>query len=387
MSSRGINPLHGLYLSEYEVLENQNGGYYRCGKAHSLERKLEVGATFLDHMDRARGRRPKISHVAKECKVSRSFVRKIEQELMVAGKVVPPEDIYRERSSKTSSGPGSRSLSDVDQFVLYRLYKKNPTRSLRSYVNWLFYHTGTIVSKSTVSRFFTKGFEVAGRLCKPNMVPYDKFRPENIANGQEFVKLIARIDKRRLKYGDEKSLKGKSLTNKKARRDVCTGLVPPTFTDPDWRNTYSIIGIVGIDKRVTPMKYRITDATVDAELFALEIEDALRTGFLRSGDVLVLDNAAIHSGKENSSLEDWLWDYHNVCVLFLPARCPEFNPIELVWNILEVRLTHQDWEFVHGSDRVVTAACEIMDSITHKEVKKCYKKSGVFDAHEHNNPF
>jgi hypothetical protein len=36
-------------------------------------------------------------------------------------------------------------------------------------------------------------------------------------------------------------------------------------------------------------------------------------------DVLVLDNAANHTGKGNTVLEDWLWEEHMVIVLFLPA--------------------------------------------------------------------
>ena len=67
------------------------------------------------------------------------------------------------------------------------------------------------------------------------------------------------------------------------------------------------------------MKYRIIESTVDAELFAMEMEDAVASGFLRPGDVLVMDNAANHTGKENTVLEDWLWNDHSIFALFLPA--------------------------------------------------------------------
>ena len=66
----------------------------------------------------------------------------------------------------------------------------------------------------------------------------------------------------------------------------------------------------------------------------MEIKAALATGYLRPGNILVLDNVANHSGKENTVLEDWLWKRHRVFVLFLPARAPEWNPIELVWSCL-----------------------------------------------------
>jgi len=53
----------------------------------------------------------------------------------------------------------------------------------------------------------------------------------------------------------------------------------------------------------------------------MEIESAIAMRFLslRAGDVLILDNAANHTGKGNSVLEEWLWEEHMVLVLFLPA--------------------------------------------------------------------
>ena len=70
----------------------------------------------------------------------------------------------------------------------------------------------------------------------------------------------------------------------------------------------------------------------------MEIEVALAAGYLRPGNLLVLNNAANHSRKENTVLEDWLWKRHRVFVPFLVARAPEWNPIELAWSCLEARL-------------------------------------------------
>ena len=36
------------------------------------------------------------------------------------------------------------------------------------------------------------------------------------------------------------------------------------------------------------MQYRITDATVDADLISMEIEAAISMRFLRAGDILIL---------------------------------------------------------------------------------------------------
>jgi hypothetical protein len=129
----------------------------------------------------------------------------------------------------------------------------------------------------------------------PNLVPYDKFCPRNIKKAIEYIRALARINPGRLKYADEKSLKGQDICNKLACRDPFTGIVPPTMTNPDFWNSYSIIGIWGISRRSTPVKYRITELTVDAKLIAMEMEDAVASGFLRPGNVLVMDNAANHT--------------------------------------------------------------------------------------------
>ena len=106
--------------------------------------------------------RPVLTKVASECRVDRSFVAKIERELMENERVLLPEEIYLARDIPV--GPGSSSMSEEDFFVLYMLYRQEPKRSLKSYVYWLFCCTGTIVSESTVSRWFNYAFLIRGFL-------------------------------------------------------------------------------------------------------------------------------------------------------------------------------------------------------------------------------
>ena len=218
----------------------------------------------------------------------------------------------------------------------------------------------------------------------PNLVPYDKFWPGNMEKTWDYLDHIARICLEWLKYGDEKLLKSKEIFNKLARRDVLTRLIPATITDPpDLRNTYSIIGICRISTRSTSVRYRITDATIDADLFSFEIQSAIAYCYLQAGDVLILDNAANHKGKGNSVLEEWQWVDHMVLVLFLSARAPEWNPIKLMWNCLCQRLKYFDVSPLTGSHPVVAAVATILNKITHKEIFGFYRKSGVFDLHGH----
>ena len=382
-SSDAFSSLHRLYFVQHGISVNLNGGYYQVGKSYLIDRKLRVAAAYLDAQENVDGPRPSIAQVGRECGVGWHYVEKVEEEILCLGEVVPPDDIDCDRARPV--GPSSISMDEDDSFVLYGLYQKDPQRSLKSYVNNLFMYTGTIVSTSTVSRWFIHGFPIRGGLCKPNFVPYDKFRPKNIEKAKEYLHTMSRLDPRRIKYCDEKSLKGRSIFNRKPRRDVVTGVVPAILTDPDLRNTYSIIGICGIDRKSTPVRFRITAATVDADLFALEIEAALASGSLRPGDILVADNAANHKGKDNTVLEDWLWEYHRIFVLFLPARTPEWNPIELVWGCLEKRLENFKISRIkRTSHHVVYAAAKILGDMTHEEIESFYNKSGVFNLHGHD---
>ncbi len=215
--------------------------------------KLFVATKYLEHNERLGGLRPVLTVVAAECRVGRDFVAKTERELIENNRVLVPEEIFLGWDNPIS--PGLKSMSGEDFYVLYILYRQEPTRSLKSYVYWPYYYMGTIVLANTVLRWFDKAFPIRGRLRVPNLVPYDKFRPRNLEKAWEYLNHIARISPEQLKYGNKKSLKGKAIFNKKAQRDVLTGLVPHTMTDPDLRNRYSIIGISGICNRSSPVWY------------------------------------------------------------------------------------------------------------------------------------
>ena len=110
--------------------------------------------------------------------------------------------------------------------------------------------------------------------------------------------------------------------------------------------------------------------------FKRDIEEAIATGFLLSGDVVVLDNAKIHTGGENYILVEWLWEYFGIFVLFLPTRTPEWNPIELVWNTLVQHLKRVDLRQLrqqYGTDCAAHASVDILNEMTHEEIAKFYR--------------
>ena len=351
---------------------NANGGAYTSGKEFPLEKKLEVASVYENHrLEAVKNGRfiPSKSAVAREAGVSIAFVTKIEQELNLHGQVLPPSNRKRKRG-----GVGADSLSEEDEAVLYHLYQRNPFRTRRNYCVRLRQITGTVVSESTITRFFLNGFPIKGSLRKPDMIPVDKFKPENIIRYFEFVEVINQINPKQIKFGNEKLLKGSEVYNKKGRRDPITGEVLEHIVNSDFRNTYSITGFCGIDKKTNPMSFVIHEAKNDATSFGDAVIDAIAEGFLRRGDVLVLDNAAIHFQGDNAGIEDGLWEDHGIAVLSLPTRSPELNPIELVWRSLTMKL--RSIRVRSGSHQTAKAAARILANMSHNSIKSTYRECG-----------
>jgi hypothetical protein len=233
---------------------------------------------------------------------------------------------------------------------------------------------GVFVSMTVICKLFNHTFLHKGNLGKLNQVPIDKFTPENVLWTIEHWDFIAQIDPFCLKFGDKKPLKGKDHFNRKGLADPLNGEREPIIVDSDVCNTYNIIGICGIARDTSPMVYKMHDGINDARIFSDFILECVVHGFLQHGDVLVLDNVAIHHYREASELESYLWNYHEIFLQFLPPRLPELNPIELLWNVLAERLKYIPcMENSNHSHQVVTAASMIVDAVTNEDVDKCYE--------------
>ena len=335
---------------------NRQGGVYVNGEAYSFTKKLEVAAAYQAARDENDGERPNISQ-----------------------RILRPADIQQNKSH--SRGPGSRSLDEYDRAVILFLYLDEHSRPLASYVEWLQHLTGTVVCGQTISNFFRDAFPHRGGLCRPNLVPFDKFRPSNIEKAWDYLGVISRIAPHRIKFGDEKHLKGDEVFSRKVRRNPLTGVVPEMVVTPDFRNRYNMTEFCSVNPETTSRAvwYCINDIINDAEQFSVELEKAIQSGFLRGGDVLVLDNTTVHNGGENSVLQDYLWERHGIFLLFLPARAPEWNPMEQVWKSMVQRLKKLPLNMCRraGEHFTAHAAISILSGITHAEVFQFYVGSGL----------
>ena len=367
-----------LPSDEFGAHTNRFGGRYIRGASYDILTKLRVG----DAIRRAEreGGRVVVSRIAESCCVSNKFVNKIQFELFTRGRVLHPKEVKQiikaRRKASGDDGVGSRSIDNVDRYVLLQLYLKEPHRTLQSYQDWLTYYTGSRPSRSTISNYFLRAFPHRAGFVKPNLVPYDKFKIENVIRAYEYIEILLDIDPFRLVFADEKLLKGQEPFLRNVRVNPETGERPAMNPDPDFRNTHSITGFCSIDPTKPPVVFRIHEGNNDAEQFAMDVELAIISGYIRPGDILVLDNAAYHVGRENVVLEDWLWNNHGIFLLMLPPRAPEWNPIELVWAILVRRLRTCNLTELrerYGNNAAANMSVDILNVITQEEVFKCFE--------------
>lgn len=364
-----------LLPANSKVKTNANNGFYIQGKPFDEMKKLQVASVYQRHNTAAtaEGREVNISAVAREAGVSRKFVCKVKAELGSHGHVVTPPP--PNSSALRKKGVGAYCLTAEDEGALLGLMFRNPFRTRRNYIIRLSEITGAEVSESTISRFFLRGgFPYKGSMRKPDLIPRDKFKPDNIARYHQYIHWMKQIDPRRLKFGDEKLLKGNEVYNKKGRRNVITGEVPEFIVNSDFRNTYAIIGFCGIDRETRPVSFVIHDEKNNAVSFSEAIMEALAEGFLRRGDVLVLDNSAIHFKGENDGLIEWLWEEEGIAVIPLPTRAPELNPKELMWRNLTMKLRSS--RVTSESHATAKLAHRIMLNFTHESTEAAYRQCG-----------
>jgi len=347
---------------------NVNGGVYCNGAAYTMDRKLQVAMKFRELVAEIGENAVSSRKLGKEAGVSHVFAQKVINECK-AGGIIDPSSIVPNRPY----GVGSIVFDARDEAILLDLRNQNPQRTLDDYRRQLYRLTGTDASESTICEWFLRGHDFAGGMRVSNLVPRDKFTDENVERFLDYQEKIQQLDPRRIKFGDEKLLKGAELYSRKVRRCPQTGKVEDVTVDSDFRNTYSIVGFCGIDQRTAPFQYTLYEYTNDASAFCKAVEEAVENNFLLTGDALVLDNASYHRFGEAASLEDWLWEEFRILLIYLPTRSPELNPIELLWHTLVQRL--KNWPLAHDRprrDAVAFAAASIMASFTHADVAKTY---------------
>lgn len=96
---------------------------------------------------------------------------------------------------------------------------------------------------------------------------------------------------------------------------------------------------------------------------------AVEMGALQAGDVLALDNAAVHLGADSFPILEEHLTHCNIEIKLLPAYSPELNPVELVFARVKNFLRTFSWE------DFMPAIVYAFGQVTQEQVQSFYAKA------------
>ena len=372
--------VHGL------ILPNVNGGSYHPGQAYNLIRKREVGNAFLTLWAGNYPIQPTVRSVAQEAHVGWKYASKVIDELLETGDFVDPR-LTRPNQKEAGFfvGVGSRTLKQEEEVFLLALRTEKPNRPNLDYIRELHGRYGILVTSSFITRWFQKRFNYPSSFRKPNLVPLDKFKTGNLLRYIDFCKIIDKFpDKTVLNFLDEKHIVNKDALPSKIRADPLTGFMAYIPVSGDFRDAFNLFAIVSANPdKPHPIEWIIGRENGDSHCFVAFIKHLIRNGWFRHHEVLVMDNAAIHTGGVADIVDDLLWNTiiegHelNVLTVFLPTRSPELNPIELVFHILARRIQSYKYQAAGPhADLVLHQANRAMFDMDYALILRCFAHCG-----------
>ena len=325
--------------------------------------------------------RPTFTAVSKEAKVATSTARKYIKEYLDTGDISDPKKEQILRKANNVRYVVIHLLTfEEEQFVL-SIRAEDSTTPLEVYRMAFIQEFDKKVSVSYLHNWFKYRFEYRGNLRRSNLIPKDKFTEEGWLKYYEFRMIINKLSDHTLyNFVDEKHLVNHNGTKLRGRIDPVTGILNGIPVDGNFRDAHNLICCIsGNHRKERHVFYAIGKDNGTAEAFMNFVERMVAEKFLIHGEILILDNAAVHTSGAADILEDYLWTTVvdgrplNVFVVFLPPRAPELNPIELVFNILVGRLKGFHYRNKDGVKRSVLDKVEyILSSMSYETILNCF---------------
>lgn len=175
---------------------------------------------------------------------------------------------------------------------------------------------------------------------------------ESLVRDLEYATTIPQIHPCRLKFCDEKKM------------------------NDEFGLTTTVIGFCGIARDTQPFGFVMRNGTIGFNEFQDAVFEAGAIGILRWGDVLVLDNKAIHRHKDFSLLEDVLLEL-GIFIMFMPTGSPDLNPMKSMWRLVETRkrMLRVGGMIMRGVSNIGVASM-IIQNFNHADVDYCYRVAG-----------
>lgn len=233
-----------------------------------------------------------------------------------------------------------------------------------------------MLSSSTIERWFLSIGPFKGKQRKTSKFPHARDSVENIQKMELYLNAMAFYNHRNVVFADEKPMKEIDIFGS-TRRDPLTGAVYERNCNANSKNRYNILCSIQTRPDSAPVQYIITEEHGTSEIFFDFVMQLLRTGFLRVGDIFVVDNCTIHFSGDCELLSSYLWNIWGIRMVSIPAYVPELNPTELVFHALVERLKSNASRFTSQTNQhFLFKIAEILDTIQNEDVLRFFSHCG-----------
>lgn len=177
-----------------------------------------------------------------------------------------------------------------------------------------------------------------------------------------FSKERGALDPKRLYFFDESGI-DLSMTRAYARSPQ--GNRVEGFVPKNWGVNVTLTAGIGHAGLIAPM---MLQGAMTGEIFEAYVEQfVLRE--LKEGDVVVMDNLAVHKRKAVADLIESI----GATLLFLPPYSPDMNPIELAWSKIKAILRTAGARTYEELEAAVVAA---INAVTCDDIKGWFFHAG-----------
>ena len=103
----------------------------------------------------------------------------------------------------------------------------------------------------------------------------------------------------------------------------------------------------------------------------MDIQFFIGNGYLGPGDVLVIDNAAVHWANDNWQQLQQLYNAHNIRLVFLPTYSPELQVAEHVISYLKTHFRYHSDPNLSFVQNIVNGCFGISTQMMYNFYEKC----------------
>ena len=350
------------------VTKNKQGGYFERGKSFSRAKWADIIEIY--HTEISLSGKCSTDCLAKLARIGWNTAAKAVRYYELG--FVPS------LQKKVVIGVGSlKGLKMKHHAFIYALYLSNPALPNYGYCEEVERKFGISLSPTFITRWFRSIGPFKGNFRKTSKFPPAKYSRSNTRLLKRYLAFALLFDPSRFVFADEKPIKDIDIYGV-VRRDIMNGAIPRHKCKANSKNRWNILAACTTKRSVTDnVEYIIIDECTDASMFVFFVSRLIEVGFLRRGDIFVVDNCTVHMKGDNGHLQDKLLQELGVLMVPLPPYWCELNPTELVFQTLLARLVSERRRYnATSNDSFFDDIDGEMGRFTRKDVKSFFVKCG-----------